>query len=1518
LSFDAGAVSASLTLDPSQFDRILDAAERRVKDFEGGRHEVKISAVFDNASLSRGRQMFAQLDQQISKDAMSRLRSSPQGSVLGALNALFSPHSVTGAPSASQAAQQGLPGKMISQPVAGGTAGPSSTQGSAVSQALGGGTGTAQSNANQRVSTVGLPQDTTTTDKVNVVGAPTDNNITTTDRVNTVGLPANNTISTEDRVNVTGLPTSGGTITTEDKIDVDEAGLKAKASQAGKDAADAADDAMTREAKSKGSGWFSGFLDGITAMIGKAAGGGGGNGGGKSSDSSSGGNGGGKSSDSSSGGSALDSGLIGGIGPGIAGVSAKATAIVGAVGTALAALPALAGVAGTGLGVALIGGAVAGVIATSPKLKASFTSLGKQAETAFTEAAKPLIPAISAVLNQVPALLKSVEPQLAGIFKVVAPQIQGVFAGLTPVIDGLLGVMRAAAPAFGPFIEALEKLAGNIFPGIETVVKATVPVISQFGAILGQLGSNLGGLFSSAAPAIKASMQVLGDLLSVVGGLLPVLTQLGSIFAVALAPVFTQFGAVVKSLEPVLILVGQVLASLAKAVVGDLVSAFSAVATAVKAATPGLTALATGLGSVFTVMENAGVFAVLGDALENLAAPIGALISTLASGLVPILTQVVTFVAQLSSVIVAQLTAALLQLLPSLTQLATVALAALSAVLPVILPLLVQVAGVLTGALAATIDGIATALTAVITAVPPALLGAVAAAVAAVAGGMKLWAASMAAVEGSGLAGVVTGMIGSLKEFALATEGVTLAEKAQLAGMLALDAISPLAWVAIAAVGIGALVYGLSQLSDGVGGTVSALAKQDDAVGYNISGYQKLAAQTKALGDQQSQAAASIGASAAKGAGVVRGVVAANGAAYTAFSAQFTAVAVNMQTRLTALSGTFGVSKTTIEQWAYAAGITPKAFAGAGESVGLLTTQVAAYIDKNAAAVTSTASLSANIGFFGNSVLSATTQLDAFNAIWNTLVGALLTKQTAITQSATQFQALQQTIDQNGKSSLATSQSFQAYISQIGASVSALEKSGASVGTLNSYLQTQIGNIESLGPLNKGEQADLAALKAAQDAYANSTHGLTDNQLTWIQQAEGHLIPDLDKLHANTPLVNTDIGNLANSIAQTGTASASTAADRAQLIADIAKITGNTKTATSTVDGWITSLSKVPKSVSTAVGVHATATGTLTAIGTTLANQKIQASLLFGAAAGGLIPGPGAPKADDKLIRVSAGEYVMQASSVDRYGTGFMDAVNAQRFAGGGSVDLAGPYSWAQGQDAGWAQSDAMTFMGSAVSAFSAANKAALAAVAAASLAQGLLHPSGTGATIQALMQSMAASVGWTGAEWTALNAVEMREAGYALTATNPSSGAYGLAQFIGGPSEYASYGGNSTTAQGQIVAMINYVKSRYGDPIAALAHEQKFGWYGNGGMISEPVIGRGLNSGRGYVLGERGSEMVTPVGGGQGVQPITDGLSRLEAKLDRLIDVGRQAPAATGQHVGAALGGAAHDASFRARYPRN
>lgn len=117
-----------------------------------------------------------------------------------------------------------------------------------------------------------------------------------------------------------------------------------------------------------------------------------------------------------------------------------------------------------------------------------------------------------------------------------------------------------------------------------------------------------------------------------------------------------------------------------------------------------------------------------------------------------------------------------------------------------------------------------------------------------------------------------------------------------------------------------------------------------------------------------------------------------------------------------------------------------------------------------------------------------------------------------------------------------------------------------------------------------------------------------------------------------------------------------------------------------------------------------------------------------------------------------------------------------------------------------------------------------------------------TSSGMQALKLA-AANRGWdTGAEWTALDAIENQEAGYNPLATNSSSGAFGLAQslghsFSGGPAPNGvnEYGGEGLTpaeseqaSMGnptyQAIWMVNYIADRYGDPIAAeqfhLAHD--------------------------------------------------------------------------------------------------
>jgi hypothetical protein len=101
------------------------------------------------------------------------------------------------------------------------------------------------------------------------------------------------------------------------------------------------------------------------------------------------------------------------------------------------------------------------------------------------------------------------------------------------------------------------------------------------------------------------------------------------------------------------------------------------------------------------------------------------------------------------------------------------------------------------------------------------------------------------------------------------------------------------------------------------------------------------------------------------------------------------------------------------------------------------------------------------------------------------------------------------------------------------------------------------------------------------------------------------------------------------------------------------------------------------------------------------------------------------------------------------------------------------------------------------------------------------------------IIGSLARQHGWSSSmvqDW--LSVIGAEDGSWSLTATNPTSGAYGIAQFINGPSEYYTYGGNPNSLSGQLTAMANYIAQRYGNPAAAWAHEVAYHSYRRGGLL--------------------------------------------------------------------------------------
>lgn len=98
------------------------------------------------------------------------------------------------------------------------------------------------------------------------------------------------------------------------------------------------------------------------------------------------------------------------------------------------------------------------------------------------------------------------------------------------------------------------------------------------------------------------------------------------------------------------------------------------------------------------------------------------------------------------------------------------------------------------------------------------------------------------------------------------------------------------------------------------------------------------------------------------------------------------------------------------------------------------------------------------------------------------------------------------------------------------------------------------------------------------------------------------------------------------------------------------------------------------------------------------------------------------------------------------------------------------------------------------------------------------------------------------------------QESGWNNKAQNPTSTAYGIAQFL--DSTWAGTGFSKTSDPAiQIKAGLKYISQRYGDPNRAWAHEVANNWYGDGTRSAKPGIA---------VVGERGPEVVALSGGQQ------------------------------------------------------
>lgn len=103
---------------------------------------------------------------------------------------------------------------------------------------------------------------------------------------------------------------------------------------------------------------------------------------------------------------------------------------------------------------------------------------------------------------------------------------------------------------------------------------------------------------------------------------------------------------------------------------------------------------------------------------------------------------------------------------------------------------------------------------------------------------------------------------------------------------------------------------------------------------------------------------------------------------------------------------------------------------------------------------------------------------------------------------------------------------------------------------------------------------------------------------------------------------------------------------------------------------------------------------------------------------------------------------------------------------------------------------------------------------------------SGSVADYQAYARQRCSAYGWSENDYLALVTLWNRESGWNPSAKNRYSGAYGIPQALPGSKMSSSGSDWATNYQTQINWGLNYIKGRYGNPSAALAHSNSRGWY--------------------------------------------------------------------------------------------
>lgn len=188
----------------------------------------------------------------------------------------------------------------------------------------------------------------------------------------------------------------------------------------------------------------------------------------------------------------------------------------------------------SGLGgpITLLIGALVGLIATSPQLRAQFGDVLKNVLASLQQAFQMLQPSIQALMTALGQLAAAVMPVITNvigqIIPLLTPIITTLVGVLVPVIQGVLTVVTSVITAITPVIQGIQPIVITVINEVMAVIQALMPVIQALvplvsgiiSAIVGFIGTTLLPTVQAMLPFIQG---VISGIASVVSGIVNVI-----------------------------------------------------------------------------------------------------------------------------------------------------------------------------------------------------------------------------------------------------------------------------------------------------------------------------------------------------------------------------------------------------------------------------------------------------------------------------------------------------------------------------------------------------------------------------------------------------------------------------------------------------------------------------------------------------------------------------------------------------------------------------------------------------------------------------------------------------------------------------------------------------------------------------------------------------------------------------------------------------------------------------------